>query len=189
MTPETIETVLPLLKLLANETRLRLIGLVAEEPQSVGALARRLGLTEATISHHLAKLHSADLLSLRAKGTTHYYSLNPDALAAINRGLLRPERLTHAPATEGRDASEARVLRSFIVDGRLVKIPEAHSKREVVLRWVLEQLEDRRYREREISEILKRYHDDYATLRRELINHRLMKREGGIYWKTAPARA
>ena len=189
MTPETIETVLPLLKLLANETRLRLIGLVAEEAQSVGALARRLGLTEATISHHLAKLHAADLLSLRAEGTTHYYSLNPDALAAINRGLLRPERLTHAPATEGRNATEARVLRSFIVDGRLVKIPEAHSKREVVLRWVLEQLEDRRYREREISEILKRYHDDYATLRRELINHRLMKREGGIYWKTAPARA
>ena len=189
MPGESIETVLPLLKLLANETRLRLIGLVAEQAQSVGTLARRLGLTEATISHHLAKLHAADLLTLRAEGTTHYYRLNPDALASINRGLLRPERLTRAPATEGRDAAEARVLRSFVVDGRLVKIPDAHSKREVVLRWVLDQLEDRRYREREISEVLKGYHDDYATLRRELINHRLMKREGGIYWKAAPARA
>ena len=127
----------------------------------------------------------APCLSLRAEGTTHYYKLNPDALSAINKGLLRPARLMRAPATEGRDAAEARVLKSFIVDGRLVKIPDTHTKREVVLRWILDQLEDRRYREREISELLKRFHDDYATLRRELINHRLMKREGGIYWKTA----
>ena len=188
MGAESIDTVLPLLKLLANETRLRIIGMVADEEQSVGTLARRLELTEATISHHLAKLHGADLLTLRAEGTTHYYRLNPDALSAINRGLLRPARLMRAPVTEGRDAGEARVLKSFVVDGRLVKIPESHAKREVVLRWVLDQLEDKRYREREISDVLKRYHDDYATLRRELINHRLMKREGGIYWKSGPAR-
>jgi hypothetical protein len=183
MPPDSIETVLPLFKLLANETRLRIIGIVAEGEQSVGNLARRLGLTEATISHHLAKLSSADLLAMRAEGTTHFYRLNAEGLRAINKSLLSPEKLARAPDTEDKEPSEARVLKSFIVDGRLVKIPESHSKREVVLRWILDQLEDRRYREREISEILGRYHDDYATLRRELINHRMMKREGGIYWK------
>lgn len=183
MTPETIETVLPILKLLANETRLRLIGIVADGEQSVGALARRLGLTEATISHHLWKLSQANLVTMRAEGTSHYYRLDPAALQAINKSLLKPAKLLRSPPPAGRDPAEARILKSFVVDGRLTKIPEAHAKRQVVLQWVLDQVEDRRYREREISEILSRYLDDYATLRRELINHRLMKREGGIYWK------
>ena len=184
MATDTIETVLPLFKLLANETRLRVIGIVAEGEESVGNLARRLGLTEATISHHLAKLSSAGLLTMRAEGTTHFYRLDAEGLRAINKSLLAPEKLARAPDTVDKEPTEARVLKSFIVDGRLVKIPESHSKREVVLRWILDQLEDRKYREREISEILKRYHDDYAALRRELINHRRMTREGGIYWKS-----
>jgi len=183
MTPESIETVLPLLKLLANETRLRLIGIVAEGEHSVGSLARRLGLTEATISHHLTKLSGADLLTMRPEGTTHYYRLNPEALLAINKSLLKPAKLSRSPVSASHDPTEDRILASFIVDGRIQKIPDAHTKRQVVLQWVLDQLEDRRYKEREISEILKRYFDDYATLRRELINHRLMKREGGVYWK------
>ena len=185
MSPETIETVVPLLKLLANESRLRLIGIVADGEQSVGSLAQRLALTEATISHHLTKLTGAGLLTMRAEGTTHYYRLNPDALAAINKSLLKPAKLMRAPASTSQDPAEDRILASFVVDGRIKKIPESHTKREVVLRWVLDQLEDRRYREREISDILKRYFDDYATLRRELINHRLMKRENGIYWKVS----
>ena len=185
MSPETIETVVPLLKLLANESRLRLIGIVAEGEHSVGSLAQRLALTEATISHHLTKLTGAGLLTMRAQGTTHFYRLNPDALAAINKSLLKPARLMRAPASTSQDPAEDRILASFVADGRIKKIPESHTKREVVLRWVLDQLEDRRYREREISDILKRYFDDYATLRRELINHRLMKRENGIYWKAA----
>ena len=183
MSPETIETVVPLLKLLANESRLRLIGIVADGEQSVGSLAQRLALTEATISHHLTKLAGAGLLTMRAEGTTHYYRLNPDALAAINKSLLKPAKLMRAPAATSKDPAVDRILASFIADGRVKKIPESHTKRHVVLKWVLDQLEDRRYREREISDILKRYFDDYATLRRELINHRLMKRENGIYWK------
>jgi len=189
MSPESIETVVPLLKLLANESRLRLIGIVADGEHSVGSLAQRLGLTEATISHHLTKLSGAGLLTMRAEGTTHYYRLNPDALAAINKSLLKPGRLVRAAAGASQDPARDRILASFVVDGRLKKIPESHTKREVVLKWVLDQLEDRRYREREISDILKRFFDDYATLRRELINHRLMKRENGIYWKSPPGPA
>lgn len=183
MAPESIETVLPLLKLLANETRLRLIGIVADGEQSVGSLARRLKVTEATMSHHLWKLTSANLLAMRAEGTTHYYRLNAEALQSINKSLLKPAKLLRQPVTAGKDPAEARILNSFVFDGRITKIPEQHAKRHVVLQWVLDRLENRRYREREISEILKAYFDDYATLRRELVNHRLMKREGGIYWK------
>src|SRR5262249_49691202 len=154
MCPESIETVLPLLKLLANETRLRLIGIVAEGEESVGSLARRLKVTEATMSHHLAKLMDSNLLTMRAEGTTHWYKLNPEALRAINKSLLKPAKLMRAPTSASGDPAEARILASFVVDGKIRKIPEAHGKRELVLKWVLDQLEDKRYREREISEIL-----------------------------------
>ena len=184
MPPDTLNSVLPLLKLLANETRLRVIGLVADGEQSVGTLARRLAVTEATMSHHLSKLTASGLLTMRAEGTTHYFRLDPEALAAINKSLLKPAKLMRAPPSASGSGAEARILQAFVVDGRIRKMPEAHTKRQVVLQWVVDQLEDRRYREREISEILKRHFDDYATLRRELVNHRLMKRENGIYWKS-----
>lgn len=180
---DSVDSVVPLLKLLANETRLRVIGIVAEGEQSVGALARRLELTEATMSHHLSKLMAGGLLGMRAEGTTHYYRLDSRALQAINKSLLEPDRLLRAPPSASGTSAEARVLRTFVADGRILKMPLAEGKRLVILRWVLDQLEDRRYSEREISERLKRFHDDYATLRRELIDHRLMKRENGVYWK------
>jgi hypothetical protein len=183
MTPQSIESALPILKLLANETRLRVIGLVAEKEYSAVNLARRLEVTEATMSHHLSKLMDAELLTMRVEGTSHYYRLNAATLQAMNKSLLQPAKLLRAPPSAQGDSSAARILRSFVEDGRIRKLPEQHTKREVVLKWVVDQLEDKRYKEREISAILERYFDDYATLRRELINHRLMKREAGVYWK------
>jgi len=184
MTPQSIESVVPILKLLANETRLRVVGMVAEREHSAVSLARHLGVTEATMSHHLSRLMAAELVKMRVEGTSHFYRLNPAALQAMNRTLLQPARLMRAPPSAAGDTPRARILRSFVEDGRIRKLPEAHAKREVVLEWVVDQIEDRRYKEREISAILKRYFDDYATLRRELINHRLMMREAGVYWKT-----
>jgi hypothetical protein len=183
MTPAPIESVLPILKLLANETRLRVIGLVAEAEHSAVALARRLEVTEATMSHHLSKLMDAELVTMRVEGKSHFYRLNAAALQAMNKSLLTPGRLMRAPPSASGNTPTARILRSFVEDGRIRKLPEAHGKRQVVLQWVVDQLEDKRYKEREISAILERYFDDYATLRRELVNHRLMKREGGVYWK------
>ena len=183
MSPQSIESVVPILKLLANETRLRVIGLVAESEYSAVSLARRLEVTEATMSHHLSKLMDAELVTMRVEGTSHFYRLNPAALQAMNKALLQPARLMRAPPSAMGTTPQARILRSFVADGRIRKLPEAHAKREVVLKWVVDQLEDKRYKEREISAILERYFDDYATLRRELINHRLMKREHGVYWK------
>ena len=183
MIAASIEAVLPLFKLLANETRLRVIGLVAEDEYSAVSLARRLAVSEATMSHHLSKLMDANLLTMRVEGTSHFYRLNTAALQAMNKSLLQPAKLMRAPPSAMTDTPSARILRSFVADGRVRKLPEAHAKRQVVLEWVVDQLEDRRYKEREISAILQRYFDDYATLRRELINHRLMKREGGVYWK------
>jgi len=40
---------------------------------------------------------------------------------------------------------------------------------------------ERHYPEREVNQILIDFHEDVATLRREMIGHGLMEREKGIY--------
>jgi len=43
---------------------------------------------------------------------------------------------------------------------------------------------DRRYTEIEVNRILLEFHEDVATLRRELVGETLMARENGVYWRT-----
>jgi len=69
-------------KALADASRLRIVGLLARKPHTVEELAALLGLRASTVSHHLARLVAVDLVSARADGHYHVYSLDTDALAA-----------------------------------------------------------------------------------------------------------
>jgi hypothetical protein len=40
-----------------------------------------------------------------------------------------------------------------------------------------------RYSEKQVNELLARYHHDTAALRRGLVDYRLMTRETGVYWR------
>ena len=176
------------LKLLANETRLKLLGLLAARERSVGELAAIVALKEPTISHHLAKLTDAGLLHMRAEGTVHLYRLNPEALQSLSRELFTPEHVVALAGHADADAWERKVLRSFLDGERLTKIPDTRKKRDVVLRWLVAQFEEgRRYPEREVNEIIQRRHPDSATLRRELVGAKLMARESGVYWRLPAA--
>jgi hypothetical protein len=42
---------------------------------------------------------------------------------------------------------------------------------------------DRKYTEKEVNETIQRYHNDYATFRRDFVDLGLMMRENGIYWR------
>jgi GNAT superfamily N-acetyltransferase len=179
-----LEGALRYLKLLADETRLRLLGLVAQRERSVGELAEILGLREPTISHHLSKLSAAGLVEVRPEGTLRMYRLNGEALQGISRELFAPERVVSFAGSADADAWERRVLGTFLEEGRLTKIPDTRKKRDVVLRWLATRFEEgRRYPEREVNRLIQRHHPDSATLRRELIGARLMRRENGIYWR------
>ena len=80
-------------------------------------------------------------------------------------------------------AYDARVLRTFLQDGRLVSIPAQEKKRQAILRYLLDRCfaEDRAYPESEVNERLRQYHDDVAALRRYLVVAGLMTRAGGEY--------
>lgn len=79
---------------------------------------------------------------------------------------------------------EAKVLRDFMVDGRLKSIPARAKKKDVVLRYLVTLFEpDRRYHETEVNAVIQRVHPDYASLRRFLVDAGLLARDHGIYWR------
>ncbi len=173
--------VLEFFKALANESRLRLLGLLARSELNVHELANELKLTEPTTSHHLAVLKRLGILKRRVDGTTHWYALEPDALVALSRSVLSREQVQHwAPSP---DRAVPAKLRNFVTeDGTLTQIPAGRKKRRAVLVWLAGQFEPgRTYSEAEVNRILKRHHEDCATLRRELVGYRMMSRESGRY--------
>lgn len=69
---------------------------------------------------------------------------------------------------------------------RLERIPKKEKHKLVVLRRVVDHIEvGRRYRERELNEVLKPIHPDYAALRRYLVDYRFLDRvvDGSAYWR------
>lgn len=180
-------SVIDVLKGLADESRIRILALLASREASVEELAVNLHLRPPTVSHHLGRLKAVGLVSMRQDGTTHLYRFEPERLREFNRNL-EPERLVAlAPKpVSGEDPFEAKVLRDFFVGDTLKEIPASRKKRLVVLRWLANQFEPGvRYSERTINDVIMRHYRDFATLRRELIINKLMDRYRGEYWRTA----
>ena len=92
-------------KALSDETRLRLVMLLAEQgPEGalcVGALARRLGVTQSAVSQHLAVLRAADLVIDERRGYFVHYRVNQRRLAEWQehfKSVLGEERSRATPA-------------------------------------------------------------------------------------------
>ena len=180
------DTLLDFFKVLANESRLRLVGILSQEEGSVEDLAARLQLKEPTVSHHLNKLKQQNLVSMRSQGNTHFYKLNADTLVDLNKSLFSPEQMASWTKDIKIDAWSEKVLQNYLNGDRLKEIPASRKKRLVILKWLVDKFAvDRTYLEKEVNQILSNYHPDYATLRRELIGYQLMKRDNGIYQRLA----
>src|ERR1700744_1945681 len=88
MAETDLAALLAFFKAMANESRLRIVGLLAERERSVQELAVLLALKEPTVSHHLATLKALGLVSARAEGVTRWHALRLETLTALNRGML-----------------------------------------------------------------------------------------------------
>ena len=70
-----------LFKILGDENRVKIIGLLLEREHCVCELIEKLILSQSTVSHHLKIMKSAGLLNDRSRGTWNYYSLNKEGFA------------------------------------------------------------------------------------------------------------
>lgn len=85
LTDEQAETTATLFKALADPHRVRIVNLLANNPEQVCVcdITDELGLSQPTVSFHLKKLAAAGLLEREQRGTWAYYSLNPEALSRL----------------------------------------------------------------------------------------------------------
>jgi hypothetical protein len=161
-------------------------------PPDVSLLARALGRSlKARHEAGEAPPGHVELLNLLARAAGHR---NVQSLRALSRPLPRP-----APSPEDRDApppltpNARKALTQFDAQGRLVRWPHKFSVQRLAMWALWTHFEMRRvYTEREVNEILKAWHTygDHVTLRRELINHRLLTRKSDCSeYRKLPARA
>jgi predicted transcriptional regulator len=186
MSQEEFQSLLQFFKTLADENRLKILGILANGERSVEELAALLQLRAPTVSHHLTRLKEIDLVGMRSDGNTHYYWLDTDALRKTNKHLLTPERMVTLVDDVQGDAWERKVLRDFFDGIRLKEMPASRKKRAVILKWFAELFEyDVLYKEAQVNEIIQRHYEDSASVRRELISAKegFMQRENGLYWR------
>jgi predicted transcriptional regulator len=190
-----VQELLAFFKALAEANRLKIVALLAQEPLSVEQLAEMLGLSSSTVSHHLSRLSKVGLVSAKAEGYYSVYQLELHALTDMAQRLLSEDMLPAVVADIDLDAYDRKVLNTFLTpEGRLLAFPAQQKKEEAILRYVV-RIFDRgqRYSEKQVNELLSRFSDDTARLRRNLVEFEFMDREGGggEYWridKTHPTR-
>jgi ArsR family transcriptional regulator, arsenate/arsenite/antimonite-responsive transcriptional repressor len=87
---EQADATATLFKALADPARVKVMSLLArsDEPVCACEFIPALGLTQATVSHHLKKLTDAGLLEREQRGKWAYFSLNPEAVSRLE-GLVR----------------------------------------------------------------------------------------------------
>lgn len=171
-----VERISTLFKALADPARLRILGLLAERPRAGHELAESLGITAPTVSHHMRRLTEVGLVDVTPDAQSRMYSLRTATLSAF----ARPE--PKSPTSEETEDDAGGVLRAFFDGPRLRTIPASRKKRVIVLRRLLARFaSDTDYPEAEINARLLEAHEDFATLRRELVDYGFMTRDRGIY--------
>jgi DNA-binding HxlR family transcriptional regulator len=168
------------LRALADPGRLAVAGVLSRGPRTTAEIQEETGLKADAVRRNLARLTRVGIVAVEADRRT--YRLRTDALrrAATDAGPTREPGL----ALGAVDDEEESVLRQYFRAGRLTEIPVRRAKRLIVLeRLALEFEVGTRYPEREVNRILERFHPDYASLRRSLVDDGFLSRERGEYWR------
>ncbi len=181
------EELLTFFKALADSNRLKIVGLLAEKSYSVEELAELLKLKSSTISHHLSRLAEAGLVRAHTQSYYNVYQLDQSVLQDKARTMFTQRELSNVAAEVDANAYDKKVIKDYSRrDGSLKTLPSQRKKLEAILRYVVQAFDiGKHYSEKQVNEILARYNEDTATLRRELVGFGLMQREGGggDYWR------
>ena len=176
-----------LFKCLSDKSRLQILKSLAIEDMYVERLAERLGITAATVSFHLKKLADAGAVTSYKSQYYMMYSLNKEIFETSILDIIR-EKSDEADLQAQRDAEyRQKVINTFFEYGRLKSIPAQRKKERIVLEVIAEAFEyDRIYTEREVNIIIADFHDDFCTIRRNMVGEGLLARDTNGYWRVKP---
>jgi hypothetical protein len=168
-------------KALSDPDRLRIIGLLSQGSAAREEIAARLNLSPKDSLTHLGFLEFVGVVNQ----TDGVFTLNNDKLATLGKEKLVGGSKKFVPP-ENLDETSKKILRDYLnADGTIRQVPE-QKKLQPILDYLIENFEfDRNYTEREVNTIIKRFNEDTAGLRRDLVDAGMLAREsdGSKYWR------
>ncbi len=162
-----------LVGLLADASRRQVVAALILGEEDLAGVRKRTGLSARAAGTALSRLVDAGLVIKEDDRVVLLADAFREAAGAAGRAV--PDESGDAPTG---------VLRAFVRDGRLLRIPVARSKRLVVLELLAQEFEPgRRYSEASVNLILGKWHADTAALRRYLVDEGFLDRSSGEYWR------
>jgi len=178
----TQENALKIFKSLSDMSRLRIVQSLTQGEMYTELLAERLELTPSTVSFHMKKLEAAGLVISRKEQYYTVYSLNRELLKAslLELAAAEPEQIDEQQKRE--ETYRQKVIDTFFEYGRLKSIPVQHKKKLICYEMIARQfVPGKVYGEKELNEIIVQFHEDYCTIRRDMIGEGILCRDGNKY--------
>lgn len=173
---------LPLFKVLADDTRLKILNALRDKDSYVELLAERLQLSSPTVSFHLKKLMDAGLVDAHREQYYMVYSLRKDVFSSTLSSLVFQADDSEETEKRREEAYRRKVLKAFMPDGFCETMPAQLKKRLIIYEEIFRHFEPgKSYTEKEINLIIAPMHADFCTVRRSFIALGWMTRENGIY--------
>ncbi|GLF99167.1 DUF2087 domain-containing protein [Streptomyces yaizuensis] len=181
--PDASPSALDIVALLAEPSRLKVFSAVVLGADTPAVVAGAAGVSARDAVAAVRRLRAGGLVTetggrLVARGGHFGKSVRASRAA----GESEPERHGYD------DERVESLLRTFVRDGRLVRLPAQWARRRVVLQHLTHRTfaEDTAYDERAVNEKLRTWCEgagtDHVTVRRYLVDLCLLGREGGRYW-------
>jgi len=183
------DKMLDFVKALGHADRLRVIGILTQAPASIKQVAEALNIPFRDAMNHLSYLKHIGAVRVQESGHGHddIFALDTDGLEKIQQAQ-RQETQSFEP-DPGLDEKSRKVLKSYLnADGSIRQLPMQGAKLQAILAYLLQAFSvGVIYTEKEVNQIIRRYHEDVAGLRRDLIDQGLLQRksDGSQYWRPA----
>ena len=176
------EDALKLFKCLSDTSRLRIVQSLNQGDMYTELLAERLDLTPSTVSFHMKKLEDAGLIVSHKEQYYTVYSLNREVLekTIYDIAVSEPEQIDEQQKRE--EAYRRKVISAFFEYGRLRSIPVQRKKKIICYEQIAALFEiGKVYGEKEVNDIISPIHEDYCTIRRDMISEGIFRRDGSQY--------
>lgn len=164
---------------LAEPSRLRAFAAVVLGAGTSAEVAEAAGADTKDVVKALQRLIGSGVVATGEDGRL-------TASAELFKEAARRAAPVAAPESLDPDPDRNAVLRNFVREGRLLSLPAGFGKKRIIVEHIAELSFEPgvSYTEKEVDEVLKGWYDDHAALRRHLIDHGVMTREDGRYWRS-----
>ena len=182
------EQLLTFFKAFCDPSRIRIAARLLDGSATIEEIARTASIRASEAPRHL---HGFEELGLLVQEGDRF-RMDRKALERLSRETLASLRpaVKAESNDENADEYDRKVVKNYsLPDGRLREIPLQSRKFQAILRHVVTVIEpETRFTEKEINDLLRRFHEDPATLRRGLVDQGMLERErnGSIYWRSVP---